>query len=55
MVFRLLYFASVTDELVVFDRAVGKLKYVGVDWSPNKYRSTDLMMIPVFESFVQLN
>lgn len=44
---KLLYFASCTDELVVFDRAVGKLKYV--DWSTN-IGSDDPMMIPFFRS-----
>ncbi|VFQ77147.1 unnamed protein product [Cuscuta campestris] len=50
---KLLYFTSLTDELVVFDRDTGKLKYLGVNW-PNT-SITRPMMIPFYESFVQLN
>ncbi|KAL1561434.1 hypothetical protein AAHA92_04140 [Salvia divinorum] len=51
---KLLYFASVTDELVMFDRATGELKYLGIDWFSSRGK-IDPMMIPFFESFVQLN
>ncbi|XP_047983280.1 uncharacterized protein LOC125223995 isoform X2 [Salvia hispanica] len=45
---KLLYFASVDDELVMFDRSTGKLNHLGVDCWMSK-------VIPFFESFVQLN
>ncbi|XP_047982411.1 uncharacterized protein LOC125223341 isoform X3 [Salvia hispanica] len=51
---KLLYLASMTDELVMFDRATGELKHLGIDWSSAGFRNTP-MMIPFFESFVQLN
>ncbi|KAL1546025.1 hypothetical protein AAHA92_22684 [Salvia divinorum] len=48
---KLLYFESLTNnELVVFDRATGELKHLGVN-----YNSICLKMISVAKSFVQLN
>ncbi|RAL37273.1 hypothetical protein DM860_004195 [Cuscuta australis] len=49
---KLLYFVSFTIgfDLVAFDRAIGKLKHLGVN-NPLSYP----MMIPFVESFVQLN
>ncbi|VFQ77153.1 unnamed protein product [Cuscuta campestris] len=49
---KLLYFVNFTVgfELVAFDRAIGKLKHLGVN-DPLGYP----MMIPFLESFVQLN
>ncbi|XP_047948797.1 uncharacterized protein LOC125194581 [Salvia hispanica] len=47
---KLLYFVSMADELVVFDRSIGKLKHLGVNcfsYEPN--------IIPFVESFGQLN
>ncbi|XP_047963150.1 putative F-box protein At3g10240 [Salvia hispanica] len=47
---KLLYFVSMTDELMVFDRSIGKLKHLGVNcfgYNPN--------IIPFVESFGQLN
>ncbi|KAG6419915.1 hypothetical protein SASPL_116428 [Salvia splendens] len=49
-----LYLASATDELVMFDRDTGELKHLGIDWASAGSRSRP-MMIPFFESFVQLN
>ncbi|XP_057764241.1 uncharacterized protein LOC130985327 [Salvia miltiorrhiza] len=46
----LLYFASLNDELAVFDHAIGKLKHLGMYCF-----STSPRLILFFESFVQLN
>ncbi|KAL1562132.1 F-box/kelch-repeat protein-like protein isoform X7 [Salvia divinorum] len=51
---KLLYFVSVTNELVMFDRANGELKHLGIEWASAHIRIKP-MMIPFFESFVQLN
>ncbi|KAG6390900.1 hypothetical protein SASPL_148645 [Salvia splendens] len=47
---KLLYFASLNDELVVFDRSIGMLKHIGVKWFSSKPK-----IIPFVESFAQLN
>ena len=51
---KLLYLASSTNEIVMFDRTTGELKHLGIDWSSANHK-TEPMMIPFFESFVPLN